>query len=84
MMKKTDLITVMLVTSLFLVACSEKEKLSETATEASAVQETKITSEQQAAIDSVDKPILDDKNKDVPAEVASAPIDTIMAPEENK
>ena len=34
-----------------------------------------ISPEQQAAIDAIDKPVLDEKNTDVPAEIANAPAD---------
>ncbi len=48
------------------------------ASETAAVEEA-VTAEQQAAIDAIDQPELDEKNKDIPAEVANAPADAATA-----
>ncbi len=62
--------------TLALTACAKKESADVNETEASApVAETTMTAEQQAAIDAIDEPILDENNTDVPAEVANAPAD---------
>ena len=39
----------------------------------------KITAEQQAAIDAIDQPVLDEKNTDVAAEIANLPADEATA-----
>ena len=69
-----------LIAPLTLIACSKKEEAPKAGTEASApVADAKTTPEQQAAIDALDKPVLDEKNTDVPAEVANAPADEATA-----
>ena len=78
-------LAVLLITPLTLTACSKKEDATQATTEASApVVDEKTTPEQQAAIDAIDKPILDEKNTDVPAEVANAPADVVTVHDENK
>ncbi|WP_410487500.1 hypothetical protein [Acinetobacter sp. SAAs470] len=78
-MKPFSLIAVIIGTSLFLTACGQKDKAPETpsSSEASAVAVEAISPQQQSAIDSVDQPILDEKNKDVPADIANAPADAV-------
>ncbi|RKG50932.1 hypothetical protein D7V68_03280 [Acinetobacter cumulans] len=69
-----------LIAPLALTACAKKDAAPHDATEASAaVTNEKVTPEQQAAIDSLDKPVLDEKNTDVPAEIANAPADEATA-----
>lgn len=84
MMKQFSLIALLLGGSVFLTACGQQEKSSENTSDASAVQVEQVSSEQQAAIDSVDKPILDEKNTDVPAEVANAPADAVSAHQDHQ
>ena len=75
-MMKQVAITVLLAASLALTACAKKDSPEQLEQEASAATVTEqITPEQQAAIDSIDKPILDQKNSDVPAEVVNSPAD---------
>ena len=68
-----------------LTACTKQEKApaSEAETSAVATESETVTPEQQAAIDSIDKPVLDEKNKDVPEEIANAPADAATPHEEN-
>ena len=75
MNKNLSMISI-LTACLMLVACAKNEDQAVTASEASAVLvEQEVSAEQQAAIDSIDAPILDEKNTDVPAEIANAPSD---------
>lgn len=70
----------LLIAPLALTACAKKEAAPQDTAEASApVADDKITPEQQATIDSLDQPVLDEKNTDVPAEVANAPADEATA-----
>ncbi|NNP72211.1 hypothetical protein A7P53_06985 [Acinetobacter defluvii] len=80
-MKLNLALAVLLIAPLTLVACSKQEKApaAEQGTASAAVatdtaSET-VTAEQQAAIDALDQPVLDEKNTDVPAEKANAPAD---------
>ena len=61
----------LLIVPLALTACAKKDEAPKT----DAAVEEKVTPEQQAAIDSLDKPVMDEKNTDVPAEVANADAD---------
>lgn len=77
---KLALVTLITV-PLLLTACAKKEDASTaqqdqntSTTEAVATTE-KVSPEQQAAIDSIDKPVMDEKNTDVPESVSSAPAD---------
>ena len=58
---------------------SEQQSASDVSTTSAADQ---ATPEQQAAIDALDQPILDEKNTDVPAEKANAPADVATPAEE--
>ena len=84
-MKQQLALAALLATSLALTACSKPEQAPATETDASAVVEdtAQVTAEQQAEIDASDKPVLDEKNTDVPAEIANAPADAATAHEEN-
>ena len=84
-MKQQLALAALLATSLTLTACSKPEQAPATETDASAVVEdtAQVTAEQQAEIDAIDKPVLDEKNTDVPAEIANAPADAATAHEEN-
>ncbi len=70
----------LLLAPLALTACKKNEAPEQTAaaSETAAVEEA-VTAEQQAAIDAIDQPELDEKNKDIPAEVANAPADAATA-----
>jgi hypothetical protein len=83
-MKQQLTLAALLAASLALTACAKKENApaAEAETGASAVVESEtISPEQQAAIDAIDQPILDEKNTDVPAEIANAPADEATADE---
>lgn len=62
-----------------LIACSKQDNapVSEQAGTSEAVVDSssQVTPEQQAAIDSLDKPEQDENNTDIPAEIANAPAD---------
>ena len=74
MMIKTLGLMVVISTVLTLAACAKQEnsKASEQATPAHVEQE-QVSLEQQAAIDALDQPILDEKNTDIRAEMAKQP-----------
>lgn len=80
-MKLNLALAVLLIAPLTLVACSKQEKApaaeqgSSSAAVAPEATSEKGTPEQQAAIDALDQPVLDEKNTDVPAEKANAPAD---------
>ncbi|MBO3659650.1 hypothetical protein J5N53_00565 [Acinetobacter variabilis] len=75
-MKKQLTLAALLAASLALTACAKQENAPAAEAEASAaVADETVTPEQQAAIDAIDKPVLDEKNTDVPAEIANAPAD---------
>ncbi len=59
---------------LLLTACAKKEAPAEqtAAEQVETTQEHTVTPEQQAAIDAIDQPVMDENNTDVPAEVANA------------
>lgn len=73
-------LAVLLLSSLALTACKKNEAPQHTtaASETAAVEDA-VTAEQQAAVDAIDQPVLDEKNKDIPAEVANAPADEATA-----
>ena len=72
-MKKQLTTAVLLAASLALTACAKQESAPEAEAESSAaVADQTVTPEQQAAIDAIDQPILDEKNTDIPAEVATS------------
>ncbi|WP_312159214.1 hypothetical protein [Acinetobacter sp.] len=64
---------------LTLAACAKKDEAPKTETAASAAADQQTTAEQQKAIDALDKPVLDEKNTDVPAEIANANADEATA-----
>jgi len=67
---------------LALTACAKQENAPAAEAEASAaVADETVTPEQQAAIDAIDQPVLDEKNTDIPAEIANAPADAATADE---
>ena len=86
-MKKQLALIALLATSFTFTACSKQEKAPASEVESSEVatstENDKVTPEQQAAIDAIDQPVLDEKNKDVPAEIANKPADAVTPHEEN-
>ena len=75
-MKKQFGLLLLLTSALAMTACS-KPDTAQSESEASAVETHEQTSaEQQAAIDALDQPVLDEKNQDVAAEIADAPADS--------
>lgn len=68
---KQQLAFAVLAMTLGLAACSKQEQPAQNETSQTEVQE-KITPEQRAQIDALDKPIQDEKNTDVPESVANA------------
>lgn len=67
----------LLAASLAFTACAKKDDnaTATTADATAAVASEQISAEQQAAIDAIDQPVLDENNTDVPEEVANAPAD---------
>lgn len=56
----------LLIVPMMLTACAKKEEANQAGQDAaSAAVADKVTPEQQAAIDALDKPVLDEKNTDV-------------------
>ena len=66
-----------------LTACSKQEKApaadQASASEVAVSESEQVSPEQQAAIDAIDQPVLDEKNTDIPAEIANAPADQATA-----
>ena len=54
----------LLIVPMMLTACAKKKRLKQAKMRSTAVAD-KVTPEQQAAIDALDKPVLDEKNTDV-------------------
>ena len=72
------LLAALLVAPLALTACAKKDAATseqQASSTAQVAESDQTTPEQQAAIDKLDKPVLDEKNTDVPAEKANAPAD---------
>ncbi|UBX51336.1 hypothetical protein LDO52_08135 [Acinetobacter pseudolwoffii] len=79
-MKKQLTLAALLAASLALTACAKQESAPAAEAEGSAAVATEtVTPEQQAAIDAIDQPVLDEKNTDIPAEIANAPADAATA-----
>lgn len=79
-MKKQLTLAALIAASLLLTACAKQDNAPASETDASAVvADEAVSAEQQAAIDAIDQPILDENNTDVPAEIANAPADTVTA-----
>ncbi|MDR0235856.1 hypothetical protein [Acinetobacter sp.] len=78
-MKLKFALVALILAPLALTACSKKEQApaseQSSTSEAVATESANTTPEQQAAIDAIDQPVLDEKNTDVPAEKANAPAD---------
>ncbi len=79
-MKKQLTLAALFAASLALTACAKQESAPVAEAEGSAAVATEtVTPEQQAAIDAIDQPVLDEKNTDIPAEIANAPADAATA-----
>lgn len=73
-MKLKFMLVISLVAPLVLTACAKKEEAAATDQGQNApAAEEKITPEQQAAIDAIDKPVMDENNTDISPEQANAP-----------
>lgn len=71
-MKFKFVLAALIIAPLALTACSKQDKAP--ASEQLSSSES-VATEQQAAIDALDQPVLDEKNTDIPAEKANAPAD---------
>lgn len=65
----------LLIVPLALTACAKKDEAPKNETAETVAVNEKITPEQQAAIDAIDQPILDENNTDVAPEIANADAD---------
>ncbi|MEJ5137019.1 MULTISPECIES: hypothetical protein [Acinetobacter] len=78
-MKFKFTLAALLIAPLAFTACSKQEKASASeqtsSSEAASAESANTSAEQQAVIDALDQPVLDEKNTDVPAEKANAPAD---------
>ena len=78
-MKFKFVLAALIIAPLALTACSKQDKApaseQTSSSEATSTDSANVTPEQQAAIEAIDKPVLDEKNTDVPAEKANAPAD---------
>ena len=75
-MKQHLTLAALLAASFMFTACTpQKNTPADDLENTTVVNEETISPEQQAAIDAIDKPVLDEKNTDVPAEIANAPAD---------
>ena len=80
MMMKFSNLSLVLAFTLGLTACAKQEDSQANDSAASAVvTEEQISAEQQAAIDAIDQPILDEKNTDISAEISNTPADQVTA-----
>ena len=83
-MKQKILFALVVTSCLGLAACNKQEKAPASTVDSAApvvAENTQVTAEQQAAINSIDQPVLDEKNTDIPAEIANAPADAATAGE---
>ncbi|ALD03346.1 hypothetical protein AMQ28_13950 [Acinetobacter sp. TTH0-4] len=65
----------LLIVPLALTACAKKDEAPKNETAETVAVNEKITPEQQAAIDAIDQPILDEHNTDVAPEIVNADAD---------
>ena len=65
----------LLMAPLALAACANKDEAPKNDTAETVAVEEKVTPEQQAVIDSIDQPVLDEKNTDIPAAVSNVDAD---------
>ena len=63
----------LVIVPLTLTACAKKNDAPASHEGQAAPAQEQITPEQQAAIDALDKPVMDEKNTDIPESVANAP-----------
>lgn len=62
--------------TVLLTACQKQDQAPQAHQgEPTADQQAQISPEQQALIDAIDKPVQDEKNTDVPEDVANAPVE---------
>ena len=80
-MKQHLILAALLAASFMFTACTQQKNTPAEEVENTTAVEESISPEQQAAIDAIDKPVLDEKNTDVPAEIANAPADAATAAE---
>ncbi len=81
-MKQHLTLAALLAASFMFTACTpQKNTPADDLENTTVVNEETISPEQQAAIDAIDKPVLDEKNTDVPAEIANAPADAATVDE---
>ena len=82
-MKLKLTLAALLIAPLALTACSKKEEApAAEQTQTAAPADEKVTPEQQAAIDAIDKPVMDEKNTDLTAEEANAPAEVATPADE--
>lgn len=74
-MKSKWALVALILVPLTLTACAKKNDAPASQEGQAAPVQEKITPEQQAAIDALDKPVMDEKNTDIPESVANAPAD---------
>ncbi|MDQ1207403.1 hypothetical protein QE380_000326 [Acinetobacter baylyi] len=78
------LLAALIIAPLALTACSKKNDAPASEQGQTAPADEKITPEQQAAIDALDKPVMNEKNTDVPESVANAAADPATPASENE
>ncbi|MBJ9985159.1 hypothetical protein IAE19_06835 [Acinetobacter sp. S40] len=72
-MKLKLALAALVIVPLTLTACAKKNDAPASQEGQAAPAQEKITPEQQAAIDALDKPVMDEKNTDISESVANAP-----------
>ncbi|MGZ7881363.1 hypothetical protein [Acinetobacter soli] len=82
-MKLNILLAALIIAPLTLTACSKKNDAPAAQQGQSAPADEKVTPEQQAAIDALDKPVMDEKNTDIPESVSNTPADAATPAAEN-
>ncbi|MCU4412505.1 hypothetical protein KTH71_00370 [Acinetobacter sp. WU_MDCI_Axc73] len=88
-MKLKLVLAAILVIPLTLTACAKKNDAPASHEGQAAPAQEKVTPEQQAAIDALDKPVMDQKNTDIAESVANAPAEpateaTAVEPKQDK
>ena len=78
-MKTQISIVTLIAASLLMTACAKKEEASSTDSASGPIATESVSAEQQAAIDAIDQPVLDENNTDIPAEISNAPADAATA-----
>ena len=82
-MKLKLVLAAIVVIPLTLTACAKKNDAPASHEGQAAPVEEKVTPEQQAAIDALDKPVMDEKNTDIPESVSNTPADAATPAAEN-